>query len=220
MTENFIPWKECSPTDRGFEGYLQWLGLEEEDLMGKKILDIGSGLNQFAEDIKNKNLNIDVISLDLFYSLSQKERERLFKDRHSEETFPETKEKLDILAEHGREGKLIAGLAEELPFKDESFDMVFSLFAMPAYAESDEQVKKFVSEVQRVLKKGGSARIYPSDYGGNRGYEYKGKGGNLRQDFAENVKQANIQEISEKEMPRVTVITKHGETQDFAEGAK
>lgn len=41
-------------TDRPFYDQLQFLGLDEKDLVGKKILDIGAGKSSFVEECNNR----------------------------------------------------------------------------------------------------------------------------------------------------------------------
>jgi len=152
-------WKEYAPTARGAKEHFEDLGLKLDDLRGKKILDIGSGLNQLANELKP--LGIDIISLDPFYGLSREEREAIYKSGY--EDGPEKlKELLDQLESENSSSSLVAGRSEALPFDDESFDLIISHYGSPFYAEDGEKVEKFFSEQSRVLKSGGEARVYPT----------------------------------------------------------
>jgi len=54
-------WQEYAPTARGAQEHFEDLGLSIDQLRGKKILDIGAGLNELANELKNENL--DIVSL-------------------------------------------------------------------------------------------------------------------------------------------------------------
>ncbi len=156
--ENRHLWKEYSPTARGVEEHFEDLSLKIEDLRGKKILDIGAGLNQLANELKNENL--DIVSLDPFYALSKVEREEIY-ERGYEDGPEKLKELLDQLKSKDGSSKLIAGRSEALPFPNDSFDLIISHYGSPFYAENAEKIEQFFLELSRVLKSGGEARIYP-----------------------------------------------------------
>lgn len=152
-------WREYVPTARGAEEHFEDLGLKLDDLKGKKILDIGSGLNQLANELKP--LGIDITSLDPFYGLSREEREAIYK-RGYEDGPEKLKEFLDQLESKDSSSSLVAGRSEALPFNDESFDLAISHYGSPFYAKDADKIKKFFFELNRVLKSGGEARLYPT----------------------------------------------------------
>ncbi|OHA05678.1 MAG: hypothetical protein A2934_01765 [Candidatus Sungbacteria bacterium RIFCSPLOWO2_01_FULL_47_10] len=207
MAETFNPWKEFPPSGRGLDEYLKFLELTRDDLAGKKILDIGSGLNQCAEDIKKERLRADVVPFDYFYSLPQHARENLYKNRYDEKDFVKVKEALGRVGGSGLTGELVAGRAEKLPFRDESFDMVICFFSMPLYAESREQAGAFMREVERVLKKGGTARIYPSRYGGKGDIPST----RIEREYADALEHSSVREIRDRDKFKVTIIEKNKE---------
>lgn len=151
-------WAEIRPTGRSAEEYFRELGIPKEFLRGKKILDIGSGLNQFAQDLKPENL--DLTSIDAFYALTPEQREEVFEDL-TPDNFKILKKDLERITAEEKDSHLVGGRAESLPFQDEVFDVVLAEYSMPHYAESFEQMREFFFEVARVLKSGGEARIYP-----------------------------------------------------------
>lgn len=151
-------WAEIRPTGRSAEEYFKHLDISLEFLKGKKILDIGSGLNQFAKDLRKYNLNL--VSIDTFYALTPEQREEVFEELNPQ-NFKIVKKDLDRITKNKKDSQLVGGLAESLPFADESFDIVLAEFSLPNHAESFNQVRDFFFEIARVLKSKGEARIYP-----------------------------------------------------------
>ncbi|OGY64743.1 MAG: hypothetical protein A3I24_02425 [Candidatus Harrisonbacteria bacterium RIFCSPLOWO2_02_FULL_41_13b] len=146
-------YKEISATWRNFEQIIEELKLKQEDLEDKIILDIGSGGGGFAAGVKeNPELNSRVISLDPNYNL-----EKL------------SEENANLIKKAVRELKseqlpMVAGLSQELPFKDESIDLVISNHAVPWHIlDSADKVSKSIKEMIRVLKPGGEIRLHPVD---------------------------------------------------------
>lgn len=151
-------WGEIRPTGRSAEECFEDLGISLEVLKGKKVLDIGSGLNQFAQDLKQENL--DLTSIDMFYTLTPEERKEVFCEL-SPESSETVKKSLDRMVAKDKDSHLVGGRAESLPFLDEMFDVVLAEYSMPHYAESRKSMRNFFFEVTRVLKPGGEAHIYP-----------------------------------------------------------
>jgi SAM-dependent methyltransferase len=143
-------WKEVAHTDRGVGEYLRFLNLGREDLEDKKILDIGAGLGKFAEGAAKENISNKIYSLEPFLSIAK------------EEIISGTKEKTDYSAEALKaKEKMVAGIAEEMPFKENTFDLVLSLYAMPLYAISKMSVLNFFRNIIKITKNGGEIRLYP-----------------------------------------------------------
>jgi ubiquinone/menaquinone biosynthesis C-methylase UbiE len=66
----------------------------------------------------------------------------------------------------GWKRKGVAAIAQQLPFTNESFDMILAAYSVINYASSTPKaVEAWVSEAARVLKPGGEARLGPT-YGG------------------------------------------------------
>lgn len=127
--------------DRSFYDYLSLFNLREKDLRGKSILDIGAGEAYFAKQARMKGIR--VTALDTMYSL--KEGRKKFRNITMEGYLPDA----------------VAGTAEEMPFKDEEFDVITYLFSSFLYAKSKQDVEDGVKEGLRVLKKEGKMLIYP-----------------------------------------------------------
>jgi ubiquinone/menaquinone biosynthesis C-methylase UbiE len=144
-----------------FKEYLDNLGLTKNDLIGKKILDIGAGLRMFAGYcIKNK-INTNIYCVEPHPERSVPEQEKFLKKLWSNEL----RKKID--------SKTVNAFSSSLPFDDESFDLVtlhcfvpgmdpFSI--NPNKAEimiMEEDINRSFNEICRVLCKGGVARMYP-----------------------------------------------------------
>lgn len=143
--ESTKPRYEYLPTGRGLEDYLKNLRLTKEDLEKKVILDIGAGARKFAKDIEDEKIDAEVYSLDPYYAFQDKSLEKVINKNKSP----------------GVQKKTVAAAGDRLPFRNETFDLVLSDFALPFYSASRRELKDFFSEVRRVVKPGGEIRIYP-----------------------------------------------------------
>ena len=122
-------------TDRPLSEYQRLLGLSLDNLVGKTVLDIGSGEEQrFANEAARNGIN--VISVNPAFKMDK------------------------WLRRAGRKRYSVAARGQELPFKDESFDAVTSVFAVPHYITEESSVSAVFNEVARVLKPGGKAYLY------------------------------------------------------------
>lgn len=137
------------------------LGLRDEDLKNKTILDIGSGSAEFAGLIEKKpELAARVISLDPKYNLEN--LQKILEEGEivaNMETIKDTIKKI-------KENKLqaIAALSEDMSFlKDESMDFIASHFSVPWHCDDPQKLKKRIEESIRILKSGGEIRLYPID---------------------------------------------------------
>jgi ubiquinone/menaquinone biosynthesis C-methylase UbiE len=131
-----------------FHTQLRELGLSVESLKEKSVLDIGSGGARFAEGAKDENINTKIISLDPKYSLPKNLKLKITGGEDT--TMKRVKEK---------QLPIVVGLAESLPFSDKSFDLVIANCSVPYYQPDKNLKAKSISEIIRVLKPGGEARI-------------------------------------------------------------
>lgn len=135
-------------SDNGLFAYEQYLNFPTEKYFGGKVLDIGAGYGE-RFNIEAASEGVEVISLnpELKREGAREMREEIMESKHAD------------LAES------IAGLAQELPFKNGTFDGVTSLCGVPRYLErSLAEYRQAFSEIMRVLKPGGQAYIYPIDH--------------------------------------------------------
>ena len=144
-------YSEVSSTWRNFEQICSELGLREEDIIGKFILDLGSGGAGFSEGIKkHPEFSSRVVSMDPNYNprTLTEENKELMKDAVKEIGA----QKLEA----------VAGLSEKIPFADATFDLIISNHAIPWHiAEDVGKVQKSVEEIVRILKSGGEVRLHP-----------------------------------------------------------
>lgn len=140
-----------SQSDNGLNAYEAYLGFDRSELDGKDILEIGIGRTaRLQQDIKAAGIEATVIGIS----------PDLIKSSHRQN-----------VNKHAIEdnNKNVAAIAEVLPFTDESFDEVFALYSLTYYTYDRDQTKAWVSELGRVLRPNGNARLGP-DYGDNNAF--------------------------------------------------
>lgn len=141
------PRKESHTTVRGIEEVNVFLGIKESDLRNKDILDLGSGNAHVAQGLSGK---AKVYSIDAY--LTPVEPHKSPGDstpRYGKEAYENAK------------SRAVIGLAEQLPFKEESFDYVLALFSVPFHSPDEIHLEQALREVVRVLKPNGEARLGP-----------------------------------------------------------
>lgn len=114
------------------------------DFKGKKLLEIGAGVGAFLITLRKK-FQIDAYGIE-----------------PSEEEFsPFNEISNNLLTENGlSKDIIIKGRAEKLPFKDESFDLIYSTNVLE-HVQNPEMVLK---ESLRVLKRGGYLQFVIPNY--------------------------------------------------------
>lgn len=141
-------------TNRSYEQYMDYLGINEGDL-GKMVLDLGSGrAEKFARQAHENGINVISVNsiladpnnpTDAFNSQELKMRSASMSwDKIATE---------DI-------GKTVVAIAQQLPFPDETFDGIVSLYAIPFHIYSNHFEQTF-KEIWRVLKPNGKGFFGP-----------------------------------------------------------
>lgn len=124
--------------------------------------------NKWADEHDNKTAQYDVESRELFYSFLDFETENkklldiACASGHDLQYYQDTlgcnvygvdssDEEIEIAKQRISSDKLFVSTADNLPFEDESFDIVVSKYAAQAFPD----ILKFYKDAQRVLKKNG-----------------------------------------------------------------
>ncbi len=107
--------------------------IESFDIEGKRVLEIGVGAGTDHLQLAGRGANMFGVDI-------------------TPRCIEETRALFDI---YGMKTRLLIGDAESLPFEDESFDFVYSLGVLHHVPNT----AKAISEVHRVLKKGGRCYI-------------------------------------------------------------
>ncbi len=137
---------------RGLDDYERYFAFDRQSLDGKIILDLGAGPGaRFAKDLKAAGVDATVISLSPDYA-DAKQRTLLK---------PNKREKIKAFFNNqdAYQPQVIAGVGEQLPFGNESFDEILSLFSLTTY--SFKNYSLWLPEAVRVLKEGGTFRVGP-----------------------------------------------------------
>jgi SAM-dependent methyltransferase len=114
-----------------FERYKKWLHLNEEDLPGKTILDVGSANAQFGEYVEKKFPGTTVIRFDYLIRAEPSERVRI-----------------DFRAR-----------ADQLPLRRDSVDIALAHASISN--NSGEEMLAALQEIFATVKAGGEIRIAP-----------------------------------------------------------
>ncbi len=138
----------------------------------RKILDVGCGLGSFEQNLPGLN----IIGLDISNEILEKARTR------SDKTF-------------------VQGKAEELQFKDSTFDAVFTVTTL----EFLDDYRKAVKEIARVTKPKGKMSVMMLNYKS----EYFRENVQRPGDYFQKIKHANTEEIRDY-ASRFYVICKEG----------
>lgn len=167
---------------RTFDEYRRYFLLNLEDLVGKTVLDVASGVSSFCAEANVRGIR--VTSFDPIYSLTpEKIAERcepdlqsVFRAIGSVPTYcwtyyknPEHMRELRkyasstfLLDYQAHPERYVSGALPKLPFADDSFDMTLVSYFLFAYQDrlSCEFHRDSILEIMRVTR--GEARIYPT----------------------------------------------------------
>ena len=129
------------PKEGRFEGrsaeiYFKMLDWNEEDFKDQVVLDLGAGPTARLER-ELEGVAKNVVSLSPDYANQE------------------------IIGWLDPKLKTAAGLAQELPYADESFDKIASVWTVPHFVDHINDLRQTVEEIYRVLKPCGEARISP-----------------------------------------------------------
>lgn len=144
--------------ERFLKDYLQVFELDEAELVGKRILDVGSGrLMRFAREAATKGINVVSLNPELKNAALREEPANHDIYGGKLRFWNKWRNKLP---------PRVAGLAQYLPFKDKSFDAITAFLSVPQYLPSDQgEVTKALGEMMRVVEPNGSINLvyWPDD---------------------------------------------------------
>jgi len=117
---------------------------------GNHILDLGTGQSTFVKEAQEKGIN--AVGLDAQYSRTRKNKPAFGKN-------PRDK---NLSLEKQRDIPHVKALAQDLPFRSNSFDSVISLYGALFYSRRPEHHQPALYEALRVVKPGKSVSYYPA----------------------------------------------------------
>lgn len=135
------------------------LGLTEDNLRNKTVIDVGSGSRELAAYCLLHNIS------DAVYSLERESFTPPNEHKDTTEDFPNLIPQLDA--------KTVMGTRNSLPFQENSFDILVNHASMPAIDDlfqsdasivtelATDRILPILKETVRVLKPGGKAYFYP-----------------------------------------------------------
>src|SRR3989339_714820 len=123
---------EFKDLHRDWPLYSAYCNLERDDLVGKKILDIGAGAAEFAKDAKDMGIDVTVVD-PIYFSASG--RKLLKKEKLGKEI------KNFFLNKPKETPGAVAAFGQDLPFRDKNFDVVSSVYSSFYYAKNPEEDK-------------------------------------------------------------------------------
>ena len=136
-------------TDRPVAEYLNDLSLEYGDLKGT-VLDLGSGIGElFSREASLVGIKVVSVNPKLAVKAEREKRK-------------------DVIENYGKirkhdQKRSIASLAQALPFPDNTFDTVVSLYAVPLWIDQNKKsFNQVFCEIHRILKPRGNAYLGPA----------------------------------------------------------
>lgn len=161
------------------QNFLDWI-------KGKKILDVGSGLNNFYHDLYSRYISKYkkeeqpfLVSMEPFLAddsfKEDSKKSAIFRlkyfegfdDDKAEEVFDSLPKYQTIAARWPNEFDTTKNLKDKtnkgiyLPFQDKSFDIIMSAYSFPYWAQDSITIPYIFEEFSRILKDGGEIRFSP-----------------------------------------------------------
>lgn len=136
-------YRESTEIDRSFYQYCLGFGIDLSRFEGARTLNIGAGYHaRFANEAKAYGL--DVVSVNPNWQYVEKRV-----PDHTGQPWQ-------------GDGMSVAATAQHLPFTDGSFDLILSLWGVPAYLPGTvSEYRQAFTEIDRVMNDGAIALFYP-----------------------------------------------------------
>lgn len=141
-------------SDRGFFEYLKQFDITKEELddPDSLICDLGSGTRQdFAREVRELGLKSKIISIDPRLGLAESEDLAL----------PASSKNERLRGRKNPEPLTLAALSESIPLKSKSVNRVYASYSVPYYLENPDEITRTIKEMVRVVKPGGTIKIFP-----------------------------------------------------------
>ncbi|HEV7423812.1 MAG TPA: methyltransferase domain-containing protein, partial [Candidatus Paceibacterota bacterium] len=108
------------PGGRDLSNYKEFLDFDEKDLEGKTVLDLGSGSQEkLTRNLQEAGIEAKVVSLNPDYSIPKYRR--------------------IINSQEDWQRKSVASVAQDLPFRDNTFDFILGLESVTMYEDAFEK---------------------------------------------------------------------------------
>src|SRR3989344_2001876 len=142
-------------TERDLKSMQNQFGLSPESFDGLSVLDIGSGKSFLAQELTEKKIETNIVSMDPVRIPEGIKKWGLDSYEKPQRFSPDVTKKV--------KEKFVFGMAEGIPFKDNYFDRLIVSYSAPYYARTEDQINEQLREMLRVVKLGGeiySAPLY------------------------------------------------------------
>jgi SAM-dependent methyltransferase len=142
-----------------FGKYADFFGLSETELTdlisNKKVLDLGSGKGDFVKECSLKGIKTDITSVNPRLALENARANEKSETQKIAEGDTQLAQKMQ--KDHDKGAR--SAFAQDLPFPNESFDLVFDVLG-PSFYSNDENFRIVAKEMYRVTNKGGQIMIH------------------------------------------------------------
>ena len=130
------------------------------ELNGQKLIDIGCGLTPFTDDSMFQACRREGIE---FYGIDPKVNDGFRFGIFDRLKSVATGSRSVPNARNAGLEKAIPAYANDLPFENESVDMILSCWLIMSWIRSDDLLADIFQELDRILKPGGSIRLFPTN---------------------------------------------------------
>lgn len=128
-------------SDGELRDYINFFGISPEMLRGKTVLDVGAGKTEkFSREAAKYGA--------LVYSISP--------------AYSSAKARKTVSSQPDWQKRSVAARAQQIPLKDQSFDLITALYSVSYYVEDEKEQLQCLKEMTRVLKESGCIFITPS----------------------------------------------------------
>ena len=167
LTEQAIA-NVTAPSSEEWQRTFQAALIREEEVAGLKILDVGGGASDFTARLLE--LGADAYAIDPKYARMSLLKEHVRKNNsyYNTELLAVDFKTLNKALERFKQSSMThrdrykAAFASAIPFPDNTFDIVFSQFAILGYLNVDISVLQAAAEeCLRVTKPSGTVRLFP-----------------------------------------------------------